>query len=147
MYQVFSQVSVNWFYWNLCQSPEFLSQYYDSPAENSRSLPGQYKIGLQCLHSCTWLLSYTPDVDLSAQVSAGIFCPLLATGSTCPCREMKRSKWSRNHSSLPTVSCCAQGLKFTMVCCQLDYSVTSHFTALTFSQPAACSPAPQWAAQ
>ena len=37
LFQVFSQALVNGFYLDLCQSPGFLSQYYDSAAERSSS--------------------------------------------------------------------------------------------------------------
>lgn len=117
MFQVFSQVSVSWFYRNLCLSPEFLSQSYDSPAERSRSLPRQYKIGLQCFYNNAGhrFCLHTECVEcythlMSASVSAGVCCPLQAWGSTCFCRDMKRHQWSWKHWSLLRVSCCAQGL-------------------------------------
>lgn len=73
VFQVLSQVLVNGFYLNLCQSAEFLSQYHDSTAER-RSLPQQYKIGFTLLLNTKYkILCITfvsacqiPDVSLSS---------------------------------------------------------------------------------
>lgn len=74
VFQVLSQVLVNGFYWNLCQSPELSLPIPDSTAER-RALPRQYMIGLHWLNAQSSLPSVSTPTDIPEQAS-------------CPCRRL-----------------------------------------------------------